>query len=61
MSYEEALAALNTIHEAIENGEVSIDQLEVKVKEAGELINYCKSKLRGTEKDLSNLFENKSE
>lgn len=61
LSYEDALTELNGIHESIEKGDVSIDQLEEKVKRAGELVKYCKTKLRSTEEDLSKLFEPSAE
>lgn len=52
MTYENALKELQTIVAAIENEEVSIDELTVKVKRAGELIQYCKEKLRQVEKEI---------
>ena len=52
MTYENALKDLQTIVAAIENEEVSIDELTVKVKRAGELIQYCKEKLRQVEKEI---------
>ncbi len=56
-SYEQALAELQGIVEAIENGQTSIDDLEVQVKRASELLQYCKGRLEGTTLTLNQLFE----
>jgi exodeoxyribonuclease VII small subunit len=52
MTYENALKELQIIVAAIENEEVSIDELTEKVKRAGELIKYCKEKLRKVEAEI---------
>lgn len=57
MSYEQAMAELQGIVEAIENGQTDMDQLEEQVKRASELLEYCKNRLKGTTLTLQQLFE----
>ena len=52
MKYETALQELQTIVQAIENEEVSIDELTAKTKRANELIQFCKEKLRKVELEV---------
>ncbi|MFT5832937.1 MAG: exodeoxyribonuclease VII small subunit [Cognaticolwellia sp.] len=54
MTYEKALEELQIIVAQIENEEISIDELTEKVKRSGELIKYCKEKLRKVEADIEN-------
>ena len=57
MSYEQALEELQAIVEEIENGETGIDELAAKIKRASELLNFCKTKLVSTEKDVEKILE----
>jgi len=57
LTYEQALAELQTIVNAMENGETSIDDLSVKVERAAELIRFCQEKLRQTDEKINTLFE----
>ena len=43
--YTEAFEELQQIVADIEDGEISVDELSVKVKRASELIKICKEKL----------------
>ena len=52
MTYEKALQELQHIVAAIENEAVSIDELSDKMKRAGELIQFCKDKLRKVEEEV---------
>ncbi|MFK7949841.1 MAG: exodeoxyribonuclease VII small subunit [Saprospiraceae bacterium] len=52
MTYENALQELQTIVAAIENEQVSIDELTAKTKRASELIQFCKEKLRKVELEV---------
>ncbi len=56
LTYEKALAELQTIVNALENGETSIDELATKVERAAELIQFCQEKLRQTDEKISTLF-----
>jgi exodeoxyribonuclease VII small subunit len=57
LTYDEALAQLNMIVSEIENGELSINALSVKVKEAMELIKFCKSQLKEVQNEIEKIFE----
>jgi exodeoxyribonuclease VII small subunit len=55
-TYELALNELQTIIAEIENEEIGIDQLSVRVKRAAELLKYCQQKLRKTEDDVTKIL-----
>ena len=55
-NYTEAFNELQDIVSVIEQGEISIDELEEKVKRAAELIKICKTKLRTTEEDVNKIL-----
>lgn len=55
-TYSEAFDELQAIVSEIEQGEVSVDLLSVKVKRAAELIAICKQALRSTEEDVSKIL-----
>ena len=55
ITYEQAIQELADIQLALENNEISIDQLTEKVKRANELVQFCREKLRGIESDLEDL------
>lgn len=56
LTYEEAYAELEQIARDIETDEVSVDQLAQRVKRASELITYCQSKLKSTEKEVNSII-----
>jgi exodeoxyribonuclease VII small subunit len=56
MNYKEAKTELDAIIEDIESGYVDIDSLSAKIKRAGELIQFCKNKLRETEESIDNIL-----
>lgn len=62
INYTKAFEELQHIVAEMENGQISVDELAIKVKRASELIKACKSKLSETEGDvqkiLSDLDEN---
>ena len=55
MTYENALDKLQALISSIENEEVSVDELSKKVKEANELIQFCRTKLRNVEGEIEDL------
>lgn len=57
MSYEAAMAELQTIVTALQEETVSIDDLSERVRRAAELIRYCREKLRRTESEIEGLFK----
>ena len=53
ISYSKAKEQLDQIINAIENDQITIDDLAQKVKEAKRLIELCKEKLRNTQEALA--------
>jgi exodeoxyribonuclease VII small subunit len=56
LTYSAALEELENIIQEIENEEISIDDLSVKVKRASILLKFCKEKLRNTEGDINAIL-----
>ena len=52
MKYEEALKKLEEIARQIENGDLEIDALAARLKEARDLITLCKSRLTKAEEEV---------
>ncbi|GEM_PF-74323 len=52
-SYEE----LQQILQALEQGEIDVDELSVKVKRAAELIEFCQSRLKETEVEVKKVID----
>lgn len=57
ISYTEAYNELQEIVSEMENSEVNIDQLDIKIKRASELLKICKDKLFKTEKNVQDILE----
>ena len=57
IKYTEAFEELQQIVADIEDGEISVDELSVKVKRASELIKVCKTKLTSTEADVNQILK----
>lgn len=57
MTYAEAMKRLQAIVSAVESDELDIDQLTVKLKEAKELIAFCKDKLTSTSDEVKKILE----
>lgn len=56
-NYTEAFEELQQIVADIEYGEISVDELSLKVKRASELIKICKEKLSATEEDVQEILK----
>jgi exodeoxyribonuclease VII small subunit len=56
LTYKEAKQELNRIISEIESGTADIDSLSEKIRRAGELITFCRNKLRETEKDVNTIL-----
>lgn len=52
LTYSEAFIKLEGIVEQLEEGDIQLDQLSMKVKQANELIAICEIKLRTIETDI---------
>ena len=57
LSYTEAVANIEEILQQIETGELDVDELAEKVKQASELLKLCKGKLFQTEKELEQILK----
>lgn len=55
MTYGEAMARLQDIADKIDRGELEIDLLADKIREANELIAFCRNKLVAAETEVKNL------
>ncbi len=57
MKYTEAFEELQRIVAEMEEGNISVDELSIKVKRASELIRICKQKLQATEEDVLQILK----
>lgn len=57
LKYDDAFEELQQIVTALEDGDVSVDELSSKIKRASELIQLCKKKLTTTEEDVSKILK----
>lgn len=57
INYTEAFNELQEIVAEIEEGEISVDELAVKVKRASQLIQICRKKLTSTEEDVNKILK----
>jgi exodeoxyribonuclease VII small subunit len=57
ISYNEAVNAVEEILKQIEAGELDVDELAEKVKQASELLKICKGKLFQTEKEIESILK----
>jgi exodeoxyribonuclease VII small subunit len=57
LSYDKAFEELQQIVRDMEEGEIGVDELSVKVKRASELIKICKTKLSSTEEGVSKILK----
>ncbi|MFO7719481.1 MAG: exodeoxyribonuclease VII small subunit [Gillisia sp.] len=57
INYTDAHKELQEIVSEMENAEISIDDLDTKIKRASELLKICKDKLFKTEKNVQDILE----
>ncbi len=57
INYTEAFQELQDIVAAMEEGDISLDNLSEKVKRAAVLIRICKDKLTTTEEDVHQILQ----
>ena len=57
IKYTEAFEELQNIVADLEDGEISVDDLSIKIKRASELIKICKKKLVTTEEDVNQILK----
>ncbi|MBO4451246.1 MAG: exodeoxyribonuclease VII small subunit [Bacteroidaceae bacterium] len=56
LSYTEAMKQLEEISRNISSGELDVDQLAAKLKQAKELVEFCKQKLQAVEADVNQIL-----
>lgn len=56
ISYTEAFDELQEIVTDMEDSKISIDDLDIKIKRASELLKICKNKLYKTEENVQNIL-----
>lgn len=57
ISYNEAMAEIEQVIQQIENDELDVDLLSVKVKRVAQLIEICKDKLYKTEEEVEEILK----
>lgn len=57
ITYEGAVRKLEEIVSKIENDELDIDMIVNELKEAKELIKYCKDKLTKTDEEIKQILK----
>lgn len=57
ITYSEAYEELQQIVAEMEHSEISIDELDLKIKRASELLKICKEKLYNTEKNVQEILK----
>ncbi len=55
--YNDALKRLEEIIDGIENGQIDVDELSQKVKEAVSILNACKQKIEKAEIEVNRIVE----
>ena len=56
LTYEAAMEKLEKLAKEIENGDIAIDQLATKLKEAQQLLQFCKDKLTKADEEVRKLL-----
>lgn len=57
MKYEEAVSRLEEIVKKMENDELDIDQMAQQLKEAQQLIKFCKDRLTKVDADIKAVMD----
>jgi len=57
MKYAEAMEELQEIVQAMEEGEIDVDELSDKVRRAAKLIKFCRQMLKATSKEVEELLK----
>lgn len=57
LTYEQAVERLQEIVAKIERGEMNVDSLAKNLKEAKDLVTFCKAKLTKAEQDVKKILE----
>lgn len=60
-TYSQAMERLEKIVSQIDNNELEIDELAVKIKEANAIIAFCSDKLTKADREVQKLLSDKQE
>ena len=60
-TYSQAMERLEKIVSQIDNNELEIDELAVKIKEANEINAFCSDKLTKADREVQKLLSDKQE
>jgi exodeoxyribonuclease VII small subunit len=58
LTYENAMKRLEEIVDKVENGQMDIDSLSATLKEAQELVAFCRDKLTKVDAEIKKILEN---
>lgn len=58
LTYETAMARLEELVRQVENNEQGIDKLAAQLKEAQQLIAFCKERLYATDEEIKKILQN---
>lgn len=61
ITYKSAVEELEKILADMENEEIGIDELSIKLKRATMLMDYCKARLRSTEEEVNRILSSLEE
>lgn len=59
MTYTKAVARLEEIMEAVQGGKLDVDELSGLLKEASELVKFCREKLYRVDEEVKALLDDK--
>lgn len=60
-TYAGAVTVLEELLQQMETGELDVDDLAEKVKQASQLLKFCREKLFSTEKELEKILKEMEE
>ena len=61
MTYSQATQRLQEIVASLESGTLNVDTLAAQIKEAQQLLAFCKERLTATTQELENILNNEQE
>lgn len=61
MTYSQATQRLQEIVASLESGTLNVDSLAAQIKEAQQLLAFCKERLTATSQELENILNNEQE
>lgn len=56
-TYQSAWDELQQIVQALQDGEIGVDDLSAQIERAAELVKFCRERLRNTEEAVSRLSQ----